>query len=180
MSRPYKYGLIVGRFQPLHKGQEALITEALMLCDAVVVYVDSKFGDKENPYSVSDRIKMLQKVFAGNVANKTLLIEATDFGTLRDNIEIGEFIFNKFKSEFNCLPNLYASGTESLRSKWFNNNLTPNISELNISKKRFDFSGTQCREFIKDNQIEKLKEALPNKLNSDANYLVSEFRKIAK
>lgn len=37
MSKLYKYGLVVGKFSPLHKGHEKLINEAMGWCDHVII-----------------------------------------------------------------------------------------------------------------------------------------------
>ena len=36
-ERPYRLGLVLGRFQGLHIGHEAVIRKALSVCDRVIV-----------------------------------------------------------------------------------------------------------------------------------------------
>lgn len=54
-------GLIIGRFQPLHKGHLAVIREALGLCDDLVVVIGSAelSHTAENPFTAGERYQML-------------------------------------------------------------------------------------------------------------------------
>ena len=60
--KKYKTGLIIGRFQPLHKGHLYLIKEGLKLADKIMIGIGSaNVSDTDNPYSVTQRIQMLEK-----------------------------------------------------------------------------------------------------------------------
>ncbi len=54
-------GLVIGRFQPLHKGHLAAIREALRACDDVVVVIGSAelSHTSENPFTAGERYQML-------------------------------------------------------------------------------------------------------------------------
>lgn len=54
-------GLIIGRFQPLHKGHLAAIREALAACDDLVVVIGSAEDShtSENPFTAGERYQML-------------------------------------------------------------------------------------------------------------------------
>ena len=56
----YRIGLIVGRFQILHRGHEEMVRKALDLCDKVVVYISSsqEAGTEKNPFSYSVRAQI--------------------------------------------------------------------------------------------------------------------------
>ncbi|RYY83384.1 MAG: ATPase, partial [Comamonadaceae bacterium] len=45
MSKPYRRGLVVGKFCPLHLGHEFLIRQAMQACDALLVlgYTSQRF-----------------------------------------------------------------------------------------------------------------------------------------
>ncbi len=58
-----KIGLILGRFQPFHKGHLYLIKKALECVDKIVIAVGSSDkSDGDNPLSYTVRAKMLKKV----------------------------------------------------------------------------------------------------------------------
>ncbi|MDO8269481.1 MAG: adenylyltransferase/cytidyltransferase family protein [Candidatus Levybacteria bacterium] len=63
MSRKkFKIGLVIGRFQPFHKGHEFLFERALELCDSIVVGIGSaNKNSQKNPWKASSRRKMLQE-----------------------------------------------------------------------------------------------------------------------
>lgn len=62
-------GLVVGRFQPLHKGHEALVEAALEDCSSVVVGIGSSqaMGVPDNPFSFDERVQMVRAVFGDAV-----------------------------------------------------------------------------------------------------------------
>lgn len=60
-----KIGLVVGRFQPFHKGHLHLIKKALIAADKIIIAVgSSNITDKDNPLSYKTRVKMLKKVIS--------------------------------------------------------------------------------------------------------------------
>lgn len=54
-------GLVIGRFQPLHKGHLAAIREALAACDDLVVVIGSAelSHTADNPFTAGERYQML-------------------------------------------------------------------------------------------------------------------------
>lgn len=54
-------GLIVGRFQPFHKGHLAVIREVLRKCDEVVVVIGSaeESHTQRNPFTAGERYQMI-------------------------------------------------------------------------------------------------------------------------
>lgn len=59
----YKRGIIVGRFQPFHKGHLELFRFALTQCDHIGVVIGSvNKKDKDNPLNFDQRLYLLNKV----------------------------------------------------------------------------------------------------------------------
>jgi nicotinamide-nucleotide adenylyltransferase len=54
-------GLVVGRFQPLHKGHLSVIREALAQCDDLIVVIGSAEDShtERNPFTAGERYQML-------------------------------------------------------------------------------------------------------------------------
>ena len=73
--------LVVGRFQPLHNGHKALIRQALERTGQAVVAIGSstaKTGLK-NPFTAAERRRMLEAVFAAELASGALsIVEVPD------------------------------------------------------------------------------------------------------
>jgi len=62
----YKKGLFIGRFQPLHIGHMHTITEALRMCDTLVIGIGSsqEHGTDRNPFDLETRINMINAAIA--------------------------------------------------------------------------------------------------------------------
>ena len=61
MSRKYKLGLVIGRFQPFHKGHKYLIEESLKLADKIIIGIGSaNKSNAQNPWSWKARKKVIE------------------------------------------------------------------------------------------------------------------------
>lgn len=62
-------GLVIGRFQPFHKGHQALIKSAIEDCVNVVVGIGSakSRADMRNPFTFEERADMVRAVFGDTV-----------------------------------------------------------------------------------------------------------------
>lgn len=59
----FKIGLVVGRFQPFHKGHLYLLKKTLEKADKIIIAVgSSNVSDENNPMSFEARVRMLEKV----------------------------------------------------------------------------------------------------------------------
>jgi len=59
----YKTGLLIGRFQPFHKGHLYLIKKGLKVCDRLIIGIGSaNIIDKNNPFDFKTRFKVLKAV----------------------------------------------------------------------------------------------------------------------
>lgn len=71
----YKKGIVVGRFQPFHKGHKFLIFEALKYADKIIIGIGNATGKGENdPYNSGVRKKILKK-FIKNEGIEDRIIE---------------------------------------------------------------------------------------------------------
>ena len=63
--RPYRLGILVGRFQTLHLGHEDMIRTAEMLCDEVGIFLGSSQESRtvKNPFTCEERTRILKHVF---------------------------------------------------------------------------------------------------------------------
>lgn len=59
-------GLVIGRFQPLHKGHLGAMTEALEACDDLVVVIGSaeQSHTSDNPFTAGERYQMFLSTFS--------------------------------------------------------------------------------------------------------------------
>ena len=73
-----KYSLFVGRWQPFHRGHEALIRKVLAEGKNVLIAIRDTNKSKQNPYNLSDRFKMIRKVFPGTKRVEVISIPDID------------------------------------------------------------------------------------------------------
>jgi len=73
-------GLVVGRFQPFHKGHLAVIREALAQCDDLIVVIGSaedSHTDK-NPFTAGERYQMLLSSLTAGERSRVMIIPVRD------------------------------------------------------------------------------------------------------
>jgi len=61
--KKYKTALVIGRFQPFHKGHLFLIKQALSVADTVIIGIGSaNIRNFDNPYTTKQREKMVDEI----------------------------------------------------------------------------------------------------------------------
>ncbi len=76
----YQIGLLIGRFQPFHKGHLWLIRHALRSVDSLVIGIGSANAcNAENPLGYEERKKMIEEVTSHEkLSNKVMKIVSLD------------------------------------------------------------------------------------------------------
>jgi nicotinamide-nucleotide adenylyltransferase len=93
-----KRGLFIGRFQPFHLGHLQDIKNAFKEVDELVIGIGSgnEKHTKENPFSVKERIEMIDLTLpANNISNYTVF-PIPDFGNDKKWVEHIETLVPKF------------------------------------------------------------------------------------
>ena len=153
MDKPYKLGILVGRFQTIHAGHEKMVNTALHLCEQVGIFVGSSQESltSKNPFSYEIREEMLRAVFGEDIR----VFPLPDIG-VGNNSRWGEYVLRNVFERFGVMPDLLVSGKESRRLDWFEGPGAPAISELYIPK-TIDISATQMRQFFLRDDFESWK-----------------------
>lgn len=154
MDKPYKLGILVGRFQTIHLGHEKMVNTALHLCRQVGVFVGSSQESltSKNPFSYEIREEMLHAVFGDAIRVYPL----PDIG-VGNNPRWGDYVLQNVEARFSCLPDLLVSGKEARRLDWFDSVAGLAISELYIPKS-IDISATEMRQFFLADDFESWKK----------------------
>lgn len=162
----YNLGMVIGRFQVLHKGHQMMVKHALEFCDQVVVYIGSSQEQRTqaNPFSFEERAEMFRQVFAIECACKKLLIRPLPDIGVGNNEDWGAYVLNTFQKEFHRLPDLYVTGCEKERASWFTNELAPTTDEFRLTRKNINVSGTWCRQTLLANDYEQWCKLVPYEL----------------
>ena len=151
MSKPFKLGIVVGRFQVFHKGHEEIIERGIELCDKFVVYIGSsqESNTEKNPYDYEFRKKVLKKIYGDKIIIKPL----PDCG-LGNNNHWGKYVLQKVMNDFGSYPDLVVSGNEARRQSWFNGSDMVAISELIVNKSKVMTSSSDLKEYMEKDDKE--------------------------
>lgn len=159
-KKPFRLGILVGRFQGMHTGHEFMINKAVALCEKVGVFIGSSQESRtyKNPFDYEERHDILKTVFG----DKIEIYPLPDIG-IGNNSDWGDYVVQNIYERFGCTPDLLISGKESRRISWFENTEELNISELYIPK-TIDISATRMRSFFVNNDFEEWKKYTNPKL----------------
>lgn len=69
-----KYSFMIGRFQPFHDGHEAMIRNLLEDNKNVCIAIRSTMRDKQNPYSIEQRMRMIQDRLKLEIFNRKVVV----------------------------------------------------------------------------------------------------------
>lgn len=160
-------GLVIGRFQCFHKGHEYLIRTALSLCEYVYVYIGSASSPrtKRNPFSYNERKRLIEIVFAKEIAAGRLFIRPLPDKGYGDCVEWGQYVLNTMSADFGVSPDLYITGCDKYRTSWFTADIAPHMDELRLSRKNLIVGGGDCRAILQyDAGIDKWAKFVPAEL----------------
>lgn len=159
-NKPYRLGILVGRFQTLHSGHTDMINRAIELCDKVGIFVGSsnESGTSKNPFSYETREDMLKTVFG----NEVFVFPLPDIG-VGNNSTWGDYVLKNVVDRFGEMPDLLVSGKEARRVSWFDSVDGASIAELYIPK-TIEISATEMRDFLINDDCESWKKYTDSKL----------------
>ena len=142
-DKAFDLGIIVGRFQVLHKGHGYMIRKAQAVCSELAIFVGSsqESGTLKNPLSYEMRAKILKEAFPG-----ITVYPLPDIG-VGNTYSWGEYVLENVKKNCGRLPDLTISGYESRRTSWLEEKW--NIAQL-IVPKIIDISATKMIQYIID------------------------------
>ncbi len=153
-AKPYKLGIIVGRFQTFHAGHEEIIRKAIAVCQQVAIFVGSsqESGTAKNPFSYQMREKILKKVFD----NEVNVYPLPDIG-VGNNSKWGDYVLQNVHNKCGILPDLIVSGKEERRISWLDSEQGKTVAELYIPK-TIEVSATQMRDYLINGELENWKK----------------------
>lgn len=153
-TKPYKLGIIVGRFQTFHAGHEEIIRKAVAVCQQVAIFVGSsqESGTAKNPFSYQMRESILKKVF-GNEVN---IYPLPDIG-VGNNSKWGDYVLENVYNRCGMAPELIVSGKEERRISWLDSEQGKKVAEMYIPK-TIEVSATQMRNYLINGEFEQWKK----------------------
>lgn len=166
-KKPYKCGLIVGRFQIFHNGHKQMIEKALEMCEKVFVFIGSaqESNTSKNPFSYKIRKSFILDVFNQEILDNRIVVKPLKDIGVGNCSSWGDYVIDTAILEFGVCPDLLISGKESRREFWFDNE-NKSISELYIPKS-IEVSASLIRESIISKKDDLWKHFTPSNLWSE-------------
>lgn len=178
----FKTGLIVGRFQHVHKGHEKLINIGLSLCDKLVIFVtysDNKETVK-NPYDVEYRIKLLKIIYENEIKEDKIVIYPFKDINFEDGISHlwGQSVIDKYIELTNLRPECIIYGKDKNINKCFPPHIVSNITEIFVDRMSLEISATKMREYLLNDDFESWKNYANSKIHKEYTTIRSKLMKV--
>ena len=139
----YDNGLVLGRFQGLHKGHQALIDTALANCKKVLVFVGSsnKSGTVRNPFTYEFREEMIRELYGDRIVVAPL----PDIG-VGDVAAWGDYLLEKGQQAIGEEIRAIVCGNERKYHLWFPDK--PALSLVKLNRADIPVSASELRSYI--------------------------------
>lgn len=141
-----KYGLYLGRFQPLHVGHQIIINRMLRECERGIVAIGSaqEEGTEKNPLSYEFRKLLVEETFQ-DYGDRLVIIPIYDREQYSDDSSWGDYLFKHVREQSGILPNVVYEGDETVNNHWYDNF---NIEMIKVPRDILKISGTELRNAI--------------------------------
>ena len=166
-----KVGVIIARIQPIHKGHLELIRQALNENEEVLLLVGSADKlNKRNPIPIALRLDLAKKAIVeefGKDSERVVISALNDLTDESDNShEWGFYLYSHIVGITNspAFTIYYSDGFEIIM-QWFPNFITRDFISFKLNARgtiHNNLSATKVREMIARNDIDGLKESVPN------------------
>lgn len=189
-GKPLKYGVILARFQPIHKAHIYMINKALSECDALLILVGSsnKSGSLRNPFNIETRFDMLDLALDDTIAKDRIAIDALPDWASESSTKTfciwGHYLYYSIVSRIGTKRfTMYYSDEPEKILCWFDDEV---ISSIDFCfSKRDDIlegvSSTKIREALelkRAEDIDYLQKLLPIKVFEKAEFLSGIWKKV--
>jgi len=99
-------GLLIGRYQPFHRGHLEVLLEALNKCDELIVGIGSaqESHTLDNPFTAGERIEMIRLCLGKEKLARTIMIPIPDVNRFAIWVSHIESLVPPFKAVFTNNP----------------------------------------------------------------------------
>ncbi|MFB9328546.1 adenylyltransferase/cytidyltransferase family protein [Paenibacillus aurantiacus] len=155
MTQPFRFGFIIGRFQPVHRGHEALIDAALAIAEHVLVVIGSaqESGTSRNPFTAQERERWLRQIYGDRIH----VLALNDLTNEHDHsTSWGDYLLDAVEDYAKAKglppPDLVIEGEESGRERWFAEERIRRLDRLTFPRPDGAVSATWLRTMIREGQ----------------------------
>lgn len=165
--KKYDVSLVVGRFQPIHIGHEAIINKALELSNKLIIFIGSsdKKYEINNPFSYEFRKSMINLIYQDEIEKGIIEINPLKDIGVGNVFAWGDYMI-KEALKYTSKIDLFVSGSEAKIDLWFNEEYKKNISFIKVSREDIKISATELRDYIYNNEYDEFKKYVNNKLHN--------------
>lgn len=178
----YSTGVILGRFQHIHIGHQKLIEIGLSLCEKLLIFVGSANSKKSdrNPFDVSYRIKLIEKIYKKEIKEGRIIIRKIDDITNENDLTYlwGEHVIFEATKELKYPPECIIYGKDKNIFKCFSKETVKSITEVLVPRKQLEISATKMREFLINDDKSSWKIYADKKIYDEYENLRNELLKV--
>lgn len=184
MSKPFHFGMIIGRFQHMHIGHVSMIEKALAVSNKVLVMVGSSQESFtiRNPFTCKTRMDIIRTAFKQEVEEGRLFIAHIDDMTNEDDhcVEWGDYVLQRvtmWKEHFAIEEelDLFVYGNDEERQSWYRPEAIEKVSQIILSRANIPISATKMREYIVQNNLSEWMNYMPRGANDDEERAIMEL-----
>lgn len=164
MEKNFEFGLVLGRFQHLHKGHVEIIEMARKVCQKTLILICSaqESGTLRNPFKIETRKEVIQKIYQ---AEDVIIGDLADMTNENDIcFEWGKYILENVEKMYGKMPDLMVYGKDESRKGWFSEEDSKNFSEIIVARNKIEISATKLREYMAQNEKGKWKKYVPEQI----------------
>lgn len=171
----YKYGLYIGRFQPLHIGHTHIISKMLDECEKVIIAIGSaqESGTKRNPLSYAYRKGLIMDTYIWQLEDM-IFVPLKDREHPSDDASWGDYVMARVKEWCELTPDVIYEGEESERTHWYDN---LGVEVVKVPRSVLPISGTMLRDAIARNDKDVAFQYMPMAIREYYNEIRKVIRK---
>lgn len=164
MEKKFEFGLVLGRFHPIHNGHRQIIDITRQLCQKTLILIGSsqESGTLRNPFDWKMRKKAISRVYHEPDVLIGTLKDMTDENDIC--FEWGKYILENVKKMYGAVPDLMVYGKDESRKGWFSEEDSQKFSEVIVARNKIEISATTLREYLVQDQKKKWKEYVPSEI----------------
>lgn len=164
MEKNFEFGLVLGRFHPMHNGHLEIVEMARKLCKKTLILIGSsqESGTLRNPFKIETRKRVIHKVYQ---TEDVIIGDLADMTNENDIcFEWGKYILENVEKTYGKTPDLMIYGKDESRKGWFSEEDSKNFSELIVARNKIEISATKLREYLVQDKKEVWKKYVPEQI----------------
>lgn len=180
MEKNFELGLVLGRFNHMHLGHKRIIDISKSLCKKTLVFIGSsqESGTLRNPFKIETREKLLTQIYGDD---SSIIISGLEDLSNEYNINFdwGKYVLDNVEAVAGCKPDFLITGNDESRRGWYDAKDVETVSEMIVSRKIIEISGTDLRGDLLIGNKERWSEFMPDELKNSFEELREELINIS-